>query len=239
MALIFIKDRFTRNQSAFKECKKSDYSLLLTTANEIEEFSIELSIGDRWAEKLSADKPTMYEVEGKEITISPRSSIIVQTTESLCVPNNMFGMVMPTGRILLERGIFIANTKIEPTFSGKLNILLYNSSSIKRTLKQGDIIASAIFIRTEKTTDGKLITKEEPPIKKPKRWYQNFASFIRSDPKFIITLLTSILTSSLAATLFTYIIMQSPDSSKTAHKAKINIETQIIQDSQKSAGATK
>jgi deoxycytidine triphosphate deaminase len=209
MALIAIKDQIADDPEKFEKFKKSDSSVIYTTALKIEEFSIELSVGDRWAEELSKEAPQMYSIENEAIEIKPKSSIIIQTLEFLCVPNNMYGLIMPTGSLLLQQGIFIANTKIEPSFNGKFEILLYNSSNCKRVIKKGQFVASAIFFRTEKTTNLPPITKDNPPIKKHKKLYQKIYSSIKADPKFVILIISTILTSSLAAAFFSYFMIQN------------------------------
>lgn len=151
MSVIHVRKRTTKTEEDFSKFQKSDNSLILTDAKNIEPFTIELTLGEFWCENVNKDKPEMFPIKGSEITISPHKSIVIQVKEELYVPNNMFGLVMPTGGVLLECGIMISTTKIDPQFTGHLMLLIYNTSRVKRSLKKGTIVASAIFYRTEST----------------------------------------------------------------------------------------
>jgi len=150
MGILSLRGKHTNCKEAFELNKKSDVSFIHTDASDVEGFSIELSVGDQWAKDLSKEKAVMYAIEDL-ITIKPQSSIVLEVKENIHVPFNMYGLVLQTGSVFLEQGILIGAGKIEPSFDGKLRMLIYNTSKTKRTLKKGQKIASAIFMRTDKT----------------------------------------------------------------------------------------
>ncbi len=206
MSLIAIKDRTTEYAKKFGELERSDASVVyIKSAENIEEFSIELSIGDGWAEKMSGGDARMYEIENGKVNIPAKNSIVIQTIESFIVPSNMYGLIMPKGSLLLQKGVLMGSTKIDPLFNGKLKILLYNTTNKKISLKQGEFIASAIFLRTERPID--LPPRRERCLaSKSYKWYQKIYHFWKADPKFFIKMAALVLTSSLFSTLLTSII---------------------------------
>ncbi len=186
MGIISIKEQTTTDKDKFEQLRKADTSLLLTNATKIEEFAIELSIGDNWAEKLSAELPQLFALKKEEIKIRAKNSIVIETAESLFLPNNMYGLIMPRGSLLLQQGIFMSSTKIEPSFNGKLQILLYNSSNRTRILKKGQFIASAVFFRTEETTISSIAKTKTINIEKDRGWFEKLRMAITANHAIII-----------------------------------------------------
>ncbi len=149
----------------------------------------------------------MYEIKNGKVNIPAKNSIAVQTAESFIVPRNMYGLILPKGSLLLQQGVLMGSTKIEPLFNGKLKILLYNTSNKKISLKKGEFIASAIFLRTEKAIDSPP-QNEDCLTPESYRWYQKVYHLMGADPKFLITIIVLILTSSAFASLLSPIICQ-------------------------------
>ena len=151
MSVIAAHSRVTERYADFDKFRFSDNSLLLTDARTVEEFSIELTLGDYWDSNTSRDAATMYPIEGDQITIPARGNVVVEVAERISLPGNIYGIVIPTGSILLEQGIVIAATKIEPGYSDVVRLMLFNSSRINRTISKRTRLASAVFFRTEQT----------------------------------------------------------------------------------------
>jgi deoxycytidine triphosphate deaminase len=206
MSVIFIKNRRTTESKDFDKYRKSETSLVLTNAKLFEEFSIELTLGDLYDDDLSEERAIMYALENDEVALHPKSSVVVEVAEGMRVPNNMYGIVMPKGHILLEQGILMASTKIEPSYDGKLRILVFNTSRRKRTIRKGTVIASAVFFCTEKTLGGEALISREPVIRKRKGLAKVASDFVRQDVRRFVIVLAMVLTSSLVAALVTYFL---------------------------------
>jgi deoxycytidine triphosphate deaminase len=185
--------------------------LSITDTGTVEEFSIELSVGDQWAKDLTKEKASMFEIEGDEISIKPQSSIVLEVKEHIKVPFNMYGLVLQTGSVFLEQGILIGAGKIEPSFNGKLRMLIYNTSKTKRTLKKGQKIASAIFMRTDKTIDASIYKDKRALVKESRGSIAKILAFFSADKKFTVNLIAMIITSSLTAAIVTYYISSSDE----------------------------
>jgi deoxycytidine triphosphate deaminase len=198
MGILSIKGKHTTCNEAFELNKKSDASLIYSDASMVEEFSIELSVGDQWAKDLSKEKAVMYAIEDV-ITIKPQSSVVLEVKENIHVPFNMYGIILQTGSVFLEQGVLIGAGKIEPSFNGKLRLLVYNTSKTKRTLQKGQKIASAIFMRTDKTINASIYNNNRVPVPKKRGKLAKMYSFFTDDKKFTITLIASVLSSSLIA----------------------------------------
>ncbi len=206
MSLIAIKDRTTAEDEEYRNLERSNASVVyIRSAEKIEKFSIELSIGDGWAYKLAGGDARMYAIKNEKVNIPARKSIAIQTAESFIMPSNMYGLIVPKGSLLLQRGVIMGSTKIDPLFNGKLKILLYNTTNKKISLKQGEFIASAIFLRTEKPID--LPPRNEECLTPENYgWQKRIYHLMKSDPKFFINVTALVLTSSLFSTLFILII---------------------------------
>ena len=161
MSVIAARSRVTEKNEDFDKFRFSDDSLLLITdASIVEEFSIELTLGDYWDSDTSRDAATMYPIEGDQITIPASGNVVVEVTERISLPGNIYGIVIPTGTILLEQGIVIAATKIEPGYAERLRLMLFNSSRVSRTIAKRARLASAVFFRTDKT-----VRLRAPPVR--------------------------------------------------------------------------
>lgn len=210
MGILSLRGKHTNCKEAFELNKKSDASLIHSDASDVEEFSIELSVGDQWAKDLSKEKAVMYAIEDL-ITIKPQSSIVLEVKENIHVPFNMYGLILQTGSVFLEQGVLIGAGKIEPSFDGKLRLLVYNTSKTKRTLLKGQKIASAIFMRTDKTINASIYSNNRAPVPKKRGTMAKVYSFFADDKKYTINLIATTLTSSLIAVLFTLYITSTDD----------------------------
>src|SRR5690606_992918 len=83
--------------------------------------------------------------------IRAHGSIVVEAAEEIWIPNNRYGILVPTGSMFLSRGILIAPAKIEPAFRGRMKLRLFNTTSKKTIVKKGEKLGSAVFFQTEST----------------------------------------------------------------------------------------
>jgi deoxycytidine triphosphate deaminase len=210
MSVISVRARRTSELALFDRNRKSDASLLFTDAAQISEFSVELTLGELYDDELSETRAIMYAIDKDVLTLRPGKSIVVEVAEHLRVPNNMFGVVMPKGHILLEQGILMASTKIEPSYDGHLRLLLHNSSGVRRTLRRDSVIASAVFFRTERTLEGDSLTSREPVSRKPRGMWRSLGDFVTADPRFVLMFLATLLSSVAAALLTVWLTVKKP-----------------------------
>lgn len=229
MGILSLKDKHTDCNEEFERNKKSDASLICSDASTIEEFSIELSVGEQWAEDLSNEKAVMYAIEGSSISIKPQSSIVLEVKESIKVPFNMYGLILQTGSIFLEQGVLIGAGKIEPSFDGKLQLLIYNTSKTKRTLQKGQKIASAIFMRTDRTINASIYTNSRSSVQKKMGFIKKTWAFFASDIKYTVGLIVTILTSSTVAAFLSMYLSTSYPVDEIVDKLK---KTQTLEQTQ-------
>lgn len=211
MGILSIKGKHTDCNEAFERNKKSDASLIYTDTDtdSVEDFSIEFSVGDQWAKDLTKEKASMFEIEGDEISIKPQSSIVLEVKEHIKIPFNMYGLILQTGSVFLEQGILIGAGKIEPSFDGKLRMLIYNTSKTKRTLKKGQKIASAIFMRTDKTINASIYNDKRALVKERRGTIAKTRAFFSADKKFTVSLFFNLVTSSVAAVIVSYFLLSN------------------------------
>lgn len=220
MSVAIIIERITEDKKKFEELKTSNRSFIYSDAKVIDEFSVELTIGDKWGEISKDGNVKLYEIDEGKIELSPNKSLIVEVGEFMTIPNNLYGIIMPKGHLLFNKGIYIASTKVEPGFEGKLALLLHNSSGRKQTLNKGHVIASTVFFCTERTlkvvdrggrSDIKDYTSKRKPFFKVlsaslfKNYNDNPALFVGGLFRTIFTILTS----SVVAALLTYYFLKS------------------------------
>lgn len=224
MTIVSIKGRQTDNLNDFEYHKKSEISLLYCDAKYVQEFSIELTLGDKWAEDVSRQDPTMYELDKDQFSIKPNTSVVIEVKEIISVPLNLYGIIIPKGSSFLEQGIIITAGKIEPGFSGKLQFLLFNTTNSRRSIKKGASIASAIFFRTDKTINSSDVKHEQIALPKKRSLFVRVVNFFSSDPKYTINLIVTALTSSLVAALVTWQISTQVINSSSVQKNTTNVE---------------
>lgn len=201
MSVISVRARRTTDQGEFDRYRKSDASLLLTDAQNVTEFSVELTLGELYDDEISESQSVMYAIGNDGLLLRSGNSLVVEVAEHIRVPNNMFGLVMPKGYIFMEQGILMATAKIEPAYSGRLRLLLHNSSRVHRRLLKGSVIASAVFYRTERTIETDALSSREAVIQKPRSLFKKLGDVVRTDPRFVLMFLATLLSSILAALL--------------------------------------
>jgi|APLak6261664640_1056046.scaffolds.fasta_scaffold15230_1 deoxycytidine triphosphate deaminase len=205
MSLINIKNRVTSDEKIFDSNSFSDQSFLfLKDSNNhvIESFSLELTLGNGWADRYSDKERSLIEIDDENgIEIAKKGSVVVEVGEDINMPHNLYGIIVPTGSLFLSKGILIAPSKIEPSFNGKMKLRLFNTSNDKFILKKKDKLASAIFFSTD-------VTEHQPEIKKGSdiakrnlngiqtslRWIKNypavFAAYVTPTITILILLIT-------------------------------------------------
>ncbi|MGZ8284218.1 MAG: dCTP deaminase domain-containing protein [Allosphingosinicella sp.] len=193
MAVIHIRGRVTADEQKFDENALSDKSfLLLDRPQAPENFSVELTLGEGWSEKYSRTNNHMHRIAADEkIEIRRNGSIVVEVAEHIRVPHNMYGIVVPTGSLFLDRGVIIAAAKVEPSFEGRLKLRLVNTTDRKVFLAAGDKVASIIFFATEVTKHQPTVEKRAYRDSKPPGWSKRAARWLAANYQQMITWLVT------------------------------------------------
>ena len=94
----------------------------------------------------------------------------------------------------IYRGAFISCGKIDPLFTGKLRIRVYNGGAKKIVLKTGDKLAYAVFFQTESDILSDQLSRatEVPSIREKLGVWTILGRFV-SDHSVIIATITSML----------------------------------------------
>ena len=209
MSVVHIQNRITRDQKSFEDNAASDRSLLwLSESANAEAFSIDLTVGDQWSEKYGSTSNEMHKIADDGMRILRHGSVVVTAAENIRVPHNMYGVLVPTGSLFLDKGILIAPAKVEPSFTGNLKLRMFNTTALKHTLKKGDKLGSVIFFSTETTQFQKPVTKNSVLISKPIPLIERVSQWCKKNINQLITWIISLFGGSLIAALIMHFILQ-------------------------------
>lgn len=211
MSVLQIKGRTTNSQPDFDTFALSSNSCIFTTATEpnIEEFSIELTLGEGWNDNYSAHDRNLRRIEDG-IMVRGHGSIVVEIQEEIRVPHNRYGIVLPTGSLFLSRGILITPAKVEPAFCGKLKLRIFNTTHQKIFLKKGEKLGSVIFFSTESTKVHNVIYRASEISTSPKSRFRELRKWLGTNKTLWIGWVVSMVSSSLVAFLLTYMLYYRP-----------------------------
>ncbi|SNX58743.1 Deoxycytidine triphosphate deaminase [Nitrosomonas ureae] len=212
MTVLQIKDRTTSCQEDFNEYALSSNSFIFTTASEsnIEEFSIELTLGEGWNDKYSPFDKKLSRISDDGITIPGHGSIVVEVHDEIRVPHNRYGIVLPTGSLFLSRGILIASAKVEPAFVGKLKLRMFNTTSKRISLKKGEKVGSIIFFSTESTKIQNFIYRTSEISTTPMSRSAGLKKWLASNKPLWIGWIITVISSSSLAFVLTYTLFYKP-----------------------------
>jgi deoxycytidine triphosphate deaminase len=171
----------------------------------IEEFSVEVSVGEGWNDRYSDKDRRLWKIE-KDIYLRGHGSIVVEVAEELRIPYNRYGILLPTGSLFLARGVMIASAKIEPAFHGKIKVRMYNTTREKIKIPKGTKIGSIVFFSTESTSPLPNIykTSELSSSSIPRRTL--IKNWIFSNRITVIGWIVTFLSSSMLATIILYFV---------------------------------
>jgi deoxycytidine triphosphate deaminase len=105
-----------------------------------EEVCVDLHVGDSFME---AGSSSSYPLE-KPYLLHQGACIIVRTSELISLPNDVFGTLCAKGS-LAALGFLVPNTKIDPLFSDRLDVALFNAGTRTLRVEKGMAFCSAIF----------------------------------------------------------------------------------------------
>jgi deoxycytidine triphosphate deaminase len=118
---------------------------------EREEVCVDLSVGESYMKAGSSERLTM----GESLELKPGRCLIVKTAEQVTVPRNVLGLLCSKGS-LAARGFLVPNTKIDPLFSGKLDVAIFNGGKRSLAIKRGMKFCSIVFQKVEGNTASKI-----------------------------------------------------------------------------------
>lgn len=207
MSVLQIKSRTTLCQQEFQKYSLSSNSIIYTdAANEnIEEYSIELSLGQGWNDNYSPSDKNLRKIDSG-ITLRGHESIVVEVEEQIWVPHNRYGVVLPTGSLFLSRGILIASAKVEPAFKGKLKLRMFNTTNQKITINKGSKLGSVIFFATESTKTHNFTYRASEISSPPTRTIKKLKKWLYNNKSIWIGWALNILTSSLTVVIATHFL---------------------------------
>jgi hypothetical protein len=137
----------------------------------------------------------------------------------------MYGLLVPTGSLFLGLGVLVAPAKIEPGYSGKLTLRLFNTTAEKHTLTIGQKLGSAIFFPTETTLDHATLKRERGTSTPTYGKFVRMKKWAATNPVIWITMIINILGSSTVAAFVALSIAEDSPKSNTEIKQNINIPT--------------
>jgi len=211
VSIISLETRITHDEGEFETLKRSDQSRIYCTAETTHPFEIVLRLGDQWAQNVSRDDPKMYLVEDQQITIAPQQSVVVEVADTIMMPFNIYGLIVQKGTAFLEDGLILAAGKVDPSFSGKLQVLIFNSTRKPKKINQGDELGNLVFMRTERTLDRQLFPDEQAAKVKSRTWFGRTMKFFSADPRFTLNWIAMIVSSSLTAAVVTWYLAGPPN----------------------------
>jgi deoxycytidine triphosphate deaminase len=123
-----------------KNFKSAKIDISPDTTDAKEEVCVDLSVGESYMEAGDSEVLTLKTI----YRLKPSGCIVVRTKECITVPNNIFGFLCSKGS-LAARGLLVPNTKIDPMFSGPLDVAIYNAGNSALEIKSGMKFCSIAF----------------------------------------------------------------------------------------------
>ncbi|WP_313239106.1 dCTP deaminase domain-containing protein [Stutzerimonas kunmingensis] len=162
-----------------------------------EQVSVDLTVGAIY--QRSGDPDWLHVNEF--LTIHPGTCLIIQTAESVKMPNNAFGLLATKGSVG-AKGVITANTKLDPLFHGNLNIPVFNVSDRKIELRKGQSFCSISFWVTESPVVGNTTRNA---IKAQPRTTSKLRDFLDRNAAHLITATVSLVGAIGAALITVYL----------------------------------
>lgn len=149
MSIVDLSSRITNEWDTFSQNIKSCDSYIYISKEHYSlddgPASIDLTVGDVWFDR---DDHTPYVVSDQGVIIRPFQSILIETSEHISLPYNIFGLVTGKGNQIFK-GAFVSTGKINPAFNSKLKIGIYNGSKKTIKLSKGAGLCTCVFFQME------------------------------------------------------------------------------------------
>jgi dUTPase len=150
----------------------------------------DLRVGDR----LQRGSRQVWREMPKELKLKPGECIRVSTVEKLSTSKSVVGFVLSRASLAAD-GLYVSNIKVDPQFTGWLEVAVFNASRDYINIKKGMPFASLMFmgLRTHMTEDLPRIPTETKAVRQV-----GFKERFRLAAPFIITGAVSVAASVLA-----------------------------------------
>lgn len=184
MSVQKIGGRFTSSEEEFKKNSLSPESYIYVSPDDgfhASYYSADLTVGDGWSNSYSESSKVLHSINSN-LKIGPLASIVVELAEDIWIPHNRYGIVVPTGEAGLTHGLLFAPTKVEPNWKGRLKIRVFNSSSTKVTIQQGQRIASLIIFSTSDMVHQAEVSRPTDISVRPLNLLQRLSRSYRDSP---------------------------------------------------------
>lgn len=156
MAVVDLGNRITKDWDEYNECVKSSDSLIFIDGDiilkDVGPASVNVTVGDKWHD---LERGKVYKITDSGIKVKSGENILIETSQRIALPNNVFGVLYGTGKNIF-RGGFISSGKINPGFNGYLKVGYYNGNKKTICFKPGDLLACCTFFNVETTTNNAL-----------------------------------------------------------------------------------
>lgn len=211
MGIRQVKGRVTKDYGAFQKYSLSSNSFIYSDASddEVEEYSIELTIGEGWSDAYSEANKNLIKISD-EISIQGNGSVVIEVAQEIRMPHNNYGVVLSTGKLFLSKGVLIATAKVEPSFEGKLKLRVFNTTKQRVTLKQGEKLGSVIFFQTESTKVHSVKSKDSHISNVPTARSLRLKKWLAENKAIWVSPLVSLLVMVLTI-FFTYLFFWKPN----------------------------
>jgi dUTPase len=179
-----------------KNLQNRNVSIVGGTDEPKELVAVDLTVGSRYR---VPGKSEWFELRGQHL-LRPGRCVLIQTQEKLQLPANIFASIFSRGS-LSAKGLVVSNTKVDPLFSGTLNIPVFNAGKQSIKLEYGARFCCIVFHLLEQPVPE---NSKREPIDMGSREQSLFIDlFIEYLPHLITGLL-----SLLAAVAGTYITLK-------------------------------
>lgn len=187
--IVDLKSRATQSETDYARQQSSPSSLVFVNANLLFPDGpsvFELHVGDVFFFPGDASR---RELPTAGFKLGVGASVILETKEEIKVPKNMAGIVLGKGALIFK-GLIISPGKIDPTFSGKLLIGLFNGGTQGYQVKPGAAFCNCMFIQCE--TDSDVSSKHNPQPVQPHKpaWHIRIRSYVARNKAWIAILIS-------------------------------------------------
>ena len=87
---------------------------------------------------------------GEHINVGPSETVLILTSEYICLPRNVLAMVVPRAAWIFE-GASLSATRVDPTWYGKLLVGFTNLAKNPIVLDFGEEFCTCYFMETTET----------------------------------------------------------------------------------------
>jgi dUTP pyrophosphatase len=96
----------------------------------------------------------------ESVTLPSGKRIIIDTGISFTVPDGTYGRIAPRSGLALKNGIDVMAGVIDPSYTGPVKVILFNTDSSDFKIEKGDKIAQLILEKVS-TPEIKIVDKLE------------------------------------------------------------------------------